>query len=92
MFGSQEADLMLQLQGLVAAFVTALIGYVIFVGPTPKDKRDGGLMLLLSAVELQASLYTGIASVALALKLLLCLQALAGIVWFVRDRQTRRLS
>ena len=81
---------MLQLGGLIASFVTALIGYVIFVGSAPEDKRDGGLILLLAAVELVASLYTGNPSVALALKLLLCLQALAVVGWLVRDGQKRR--
>lgn len=81
---------MLQIEGFLAGFAWALIGFVVVVSLNPEDKRDGGLMLLLSAVTLGASLYAQNPAVALALQVLLGLQALVVIGWFVRVKLRRR--
>jgi hypothetical protein len=81
---------MLMVEGLMAALVWLIIGFFVIVSFTPQDKRDGGLMLLLSAVTFGATLYSDDPSIASALRVLLALQAAIAILWFVRMRSARR--
>ena len=80
---------MLQVEGFLAAFILALLGSVIFVSLNPEDKRDGGLIFLLAAITLGASIYSDNPSVALALKVLLALQAMFVVGWLLRRRLGR---
>lgn len=81
---------MLQIEGLVAACAWALLGLVVLASLSPEDKRDGGLMLVLSLTTFVAVLFSEVPSVAKALQLFLTLQALLVLVWLVRHKLLRR--
>ena len=80
---------MLKVEGLLAASALLVVGFFIMASFTPEDKRDGGLLLLLAAVNFGAALYSDDPAVALALQVLLALQAVAAILWFMRIRSLR---
>ena len=81
---------MLMIEGIIAAFAWAMVGLVVLVSLDAEDIRDGTLMLLLSTVTLGASIYSADSTVALALKVLLAMQAMFVIGWVLRRRWRRR--
>jgi hypothetical protein len=80
---------MLKVEGLLAAFAWLVVGSFVIASFTPEDKRDGGLLLLLAAVDFGGALYSDVPAVALALQVLLALQALAAVLWFMRLKSLR---
>ncbi len=79
----------MKVEGLLAASALLVVGFFIILSFTPEDKREGGLLLLLPAVNFGTALYSDDPAVALALQVLLAIQAVAAVLKFMRIRSLR---